>query len=138
MKISKNYLEDVYLREEFTPAKATIEKFNLTKALQNNYEGDRYGRNLAYIHYRKASTVLLLEFKLEKITFSELVDLLVRLRMETVIQFPESFRKDAKGWYDWKVAREKDEKEVWRALPIDRNLLNKAKKEGRVSFIVRR
>lgn len=138
MKISKNYLEDVYLREEFTPAKATIDRFNLTKALQNNYEGDAYGRNLAYIHYKRKSTSLLLEFKLEKITFSELVELLVKLRMETIVKFTESFRKDAKGWYDLKVAREKDEKDTWRALPVDKTLLNKAKKEGRVSFIVRR
>jgi hypothetical protein len=136
MKLSKNYIENVYLMEEFTAEQATVELFWLSRALQNKFEGSRYGGNASFNFYRKESTRLLLTFQLNRLSFSELVEDLVKLRVETILMYPTSFRVDTKGWYDLRRMAEKDEKDKWLATPVDRNLIYKAKKEGRVSFIV--
>lgn len=138
MKLPQNYIENVYIREELTPAMSTLINFNISKALQNTFVGDKYGGNPAYIYYRDRCTKLLTSFQLEKIPFSELVELLVQLRFKTWLKFPSSFRQDGKGWYDLKVAREKDAKDAWLAMPVDKALLTKAKREGRVVVIVRK
>lgn len=138
MKLSKNYVENVYLREEFTTEQATVDRFWLSRALQNKFSEDKYGRNESYSFYKKESTRLLLAFQLNKISFPKLVDELCNLRLETILKYPTSFRIDTKGWYDLRRMSEKDEKERWLATPIDRNLIYKAKKEGRVSVIVNR
>ena len=138
MKLSKNFVENVYLMEEFTAKQATVDRFWLSKALQNKYEDNRYGGNESFNFYRAESTKLLLTFQLNRVTFSELVELLVKLRLETILRYPNSFRVDTKGWYGLRRMVEKDEKDRWLATPVDRNLVYKAKKEGRVSFIIHR
>jgi hypothetical protein len=136
MKLSKNYVENVYLREEFTAEQATVELFWLSRALQNKFEGSRYGGNASFNFYRKESTRLLLTFQLNRVSFSELVELLVKLRIETMLMYPTSFRIDTKGWYDLRRMKEKDEKDKWLATPIDSKFARLAKKENRVSFVV--
>ena len=138
MKLSKNYVENVYLKEEFTAEQATVDRFWLSKALQNTYEGSRYGGNASYNFYLKESTRLLLTFQLNRVSFSELVEQLVKLRIEAMIMYPTSFRKDTKGWYDLRRMTEKDEKDKWLATPVDSKFARLAKKENRVSFVVNR
>jgi hypothetical protein len=136
MKLSKNYVENVYLMEEFTAEQATVDRFDITRALQNNFFGNSYGGNPAFNFYRKESTKLLLTFQLNRVGFTELVELLVKLRVETMLMYPTLFRVDTKGWYDLRRMKEKDEKDKWLATPVDSKFTKLAKKENRVSFVV--
>jgi len=122
---------DIWLKSltEFT--KETI-RGNDSKILQMTY--DRKGsddRRAILTSYTKEANRLI---ALKRPTLEEKKTMLLGFVEMLKRRFPEEFAKV--GWYDFKVAKEKKEKEAWLALPVDNGLIELAKKEGRISFIV--
>lgn len=128
-----------YLDNESNFTEANL-KANRSSVLQLKWCDGRAARErLACLNeYGMMITALFHSVTYKEASYQEKRDKLKDWLDELRRKYPKEYLIRELGWYDLSIQKEIDARIRWRSLPVDYKLRNLAKKEGRVSFIVRR
>lgn len=128
-----------YLDKESNFTEANL-KANRSSVLQLKWCDGRAGKErLACLNeYSTMITALFHSVTYKEASYQEKRDKLKDWLDELRRKYPKEYLIRELGWYDLPIQKEIDARIRWRSLPVDYKLTNLAKKEGRVSFIVRR